>query len=85
VVLRQLAVRENVQIDESSFAYLVKQLYVDGYLSANHYERLSRAGELRNMIAHGHAIDRLTRRQIEELARIAKQLLRRLGRMKAKS
>jgi hypothetical protein len=83
--LRQLAAREGVQPEESSLAHLVKQLYVDSELPRDQYETLAHAAELRDLVLRGVELDISASRQIPEIARLAKQLLRRVGSRKTKA
>ncbi len=73
--LRLLAEKEQVPLQRSDAAYLLKQLATYAAISADEYNRLMGAMRSRNTVAHGFKVEGLDSSSVQELLSILDRLL----------
>ncbi len=73
-ILRQLATRENVELESLAPGYVTKRLYTLGLLGREQYRILDEAVQLRNQAVHGFQVS-VTRQDLANVTTIARELL----------
>jgi hypothetical protein len=76
-VLRLLAARENVELEDVAPAYVTKRLYTLGLLGRAQYRMLDDAVRLRNQAAHGFQTS-ITSQDVTNVAGLAREILNEL-------